>query len=130
MQVLNESNFLLYAASNYTNPSVYDTDEFYQDLNRFKYIKKLFYRYHERGQLRERLILNHLITMYNIFEHRACTRMLFFKIEEQHWPALKTFLIFLNYMPDVVYHINDINNNIISADIPIDIEVAKAIKNI
>lgn len=130
MQVLNDSNFLLYAASNYTNPSVYDTDEFYQDLNRIKYIKKLFYRYHERGQLRERLILNHLITMYNIFEHRACTRMLFFKIEEQHWPALKTFLIFLNYMPDVVYHINDINNNIMSADIPIDIEVAKAIKNI
>jgi len=130
MQVLNDSNFLLYAASNYTNPSIYDTDEFYEDLNRFKYIKKLFYRYYEKNELRERLLLNHLITLYNIFDHRACTRMLFHRIDEKHWPALKTFLIFLNYMPEVVYHIGDINNNIMSADISIDLEVARALRTI
>ena len=130
MQVLNDSNFLLYAASNYTNPSVYDTDEFYEDLNRFKYIKKLFYRYYEKNELRERLILNHLITLYNIFEPTACTRMLFYRIDEQYWPALKTFLLFLNYMPNVVYQIGDINNNIVSADISIDLEVARILRTI
>lgn len=130
MRVLNDSNFLLYAAANYTNPSVYDTDEFHEDLNRFKYVKKLFYRYHERGELRERLILNHLITLYNIFEPTANTRMLFFRIDEDHWPSLKTFLLFLNFMPEVVYHIEEENRNIISSDIPIEIDIAMALRKI
>ena len=130
MHVLTDANFLLYAASNYTNPSSYDTDEFYQDLNRFKYIKKLFHRYYEKNELRERLILNHLITMYNIFDHRACTRMLFFKIDEKYWPALKTFLLFLNYMPECVPCIGEINNNIISSSVTIDLEIARALRNI
>jgi len=130
MKVLNDSNFILYAASNYINSAVYDTEEFYEDLNRFKYIKKLFYRYYENDDLKERLILNHLITLYNIFDHRACTRMLFYRIDEKYWPALKTFLIFLNYMPEVVYDIGEINNNIISADITIDLEVARSLREI
>lgn len=130
MKVLNDSNFLLYAAANYTNPSVYDTVEFYEDLNRFKYVKKLFYRYHERGELRERLILNHLITLYNIFEPSANTRMLFYRIDEEHWTSLKTFLLFLNFMPDVVYHIGEEGKNILSSDISIDLNIATTLRKI
>ena len=97
MTPLNESNFLLYAAANYTN-TLYDTEEFYDDLNRFKYLKRLFSRYQEKGELKERLILNHIITLYNVFHHTAATRMLFYKIDERHYSILKTFLIFLQYL--------------------------------
>lgn len=130
MQVLTDSNFLLYAASHYTNPSIYDTDEFYEDLNRFKYVKKLFFRYYEKGELRERLLLNHLITLYNIFDATACTRMLFHKIDERYWPALKTYLLFLNYLPSVVYHIGEKDNNVRTDSIPLDLTIAKALKDI
>ena len=65
MQQLDDSNFMLYAAANYDNPQLYDTDEFYDDLKRFKYLKRLFNRYKETGELKERLILNHLIVIYN-----------------------------------------------------------------
>ena len=130
MKVLDESNFVLYAAANYVNSSVYDTEEFYEDLNRYKYLKKLFYRYHEKNELRERLILNHLITLYNIFEPNANTRMLFYRLEEEYWPSLKTFLLFLNYMPDVVYHIGEFNRNIVSSDVPVNIEIINALRKV
>jgi len=121
---------LLYAAANYTNPQVYDTDEFYEDLNRYKYIKKLFYRFYEKGELRERLILNHLITTYNVFEHQANTRILFYKMNKEYWPGLKTFLLFLNYMPDVITGIGEENKTIVSERIPIEIEIATALRKI
>jgi len=130
MKVLNDSNLLLYAAANYTNPQVYDTDEFYEDLNRYKYIKKLFYRFYEKGELRERLILNHLITTYNVFEHQANTRILFYKMNKEYWPGLKTFLLFLNYMPDVITGIGEENKTIVSERIPIEIEIATALRKI
>lgn len=126
---LEESNFILYAAANYQNTQCYDTDEFYEDLNRFKYVKRLFSRYHDKGELKERLILNHLITLYNVFEHHANTRMLFFKTEEKHWPTLKMFLLFLNYMPEIVHEING-HGNIIEKDIPYDFTVQKRLKQI
>lgn len=119
MKKLEESNFVLYAAANYQNTQCYDTEEFYEDLNRFKYLKRLFSRYYDKNDLKERLILNHLITLYNLFEYRANTRMLFFRVDECHWPALKTFLLFLNYMPDVVYQVNghgDIKSELIEID--------------
>ena len=78
MKTLDDSNFLLYAASNYDNPQCYDTDEFYDDLKRFKYLKRLFNRYKETGELKERLILNHLIVIYNVFGPMPATRLLFF----------------------------------------------------
>src|SRR6056300_1272600 len=101
MTPLNESNFLLYAAANYTN-TVYDIDEFNDDLKRFKYLKRLFSRYSEKGELKERMILNHIITLYNVFRSEAATRMLFYKIDEEHWDILKTFLLFLHYMPNII----------------------------
>lgn len=130
MNVLTESNFILYAAANYINTTCYDTDEFYDDLKRFKYIKRLFSRYHDKSVLKERLILNHLITLYNVFEHSATTRMLFYKIEHKHWYILKSFLLFLDYMPDVIYNIEERDRNIISSDIPIDINITNRLRKI
>jgi len=129
MTPLTDSNFLLYAAANYTN-SYYDTEEFYDDLKRFKYLKRLFSRYKYKGELRERLILNHLITIYNVFHHEAATRMLFFKIEEKHWPLLKTFLVFLQYMPETIMHIEFEGYHIKSEMIAIDLNVANTLRNI
>jgi hypothetical protein len=97
---LNEENFLLFAARHYDNPQCLDTDEFYEDLNRFKYLKRLFGKYQKTGILQERLILNHLIILGNVFHISAATRMLFYKIDSDHWPILKTFLIYLNYLPE------------------------------
>jgi hypothetical protein len=129
MTPLNESNFLLYAAANYTN-TVYDTEEFYDDLKRFKYLKRLFSRYIEKSELKERLILNHIITLYNVFEPNAATRMLFYKIGEDHWELLKTFLIFLQYMPNVIYDIEYEGCHIKSDMISVDLKIAEVLRNI
>jgi len=124
---LSESSFLLYAAANYNNTVCYTTEEFYDDLNTFTYVKRLFSRYHEKNELKERLILNHLIKLYNIFNYEALTRMLFFRIEKEHWGYLKTFLIFLNYMPTLVY----IDNySISSSDITVDQNITKVLRNL
>jgi len=97
---LNASNFNLYAAQNYINPRILDVDEFYEDLYRFKYLKKLFTKYENGKGLHERLILNHLILIYNVFRMDAATNMCFFKINEKSWPALKTFILFLSYIKE------------------------------
>ena len=120
MSKLDDSNFLLYAAANYDNQQYYDVSEFNDDISRFKYLKRLFYRYDKKDELKERLILNHLIIIYNVFKVNSATRMLFFKIEKEYWSYLKTFLVYLNYMPDTVLAIGveaiDIHDNDISLD--------------
>lgn len=93
---LNDATFLLYAAKSYHNPSCTGVDEFYEDLNRFKYLKRLFKKYEDTGDLKERLILNHIIILYNVFEKDRCTEMLLFKLDK-YVPMLKPFLLFLNY---------------------------------
>jgi hypothetical protein len=98
---LNESNFLLYAMHHYDNPQCNSVQEFEEDLKKFLYLKKLLSRYKNNGELRERLILNHIIVLYNIFGEPA-TRMLFYKIDESCWSALVTFLIYLERMPEKV----------------------------
>jgi len=97
---LNLNNFSLYAAQHYTNPRVLNVDEFYEDLNKFKYVKKLFTKYKTSGDLKERLILNHIISIYNVFNIEAATKMCFFKMDEESYPALKTFLLYLNYIQE------------------------------
>ena len=82
---VDETNFLLYAAKHYDNPHCYDTVEFYEDLNRFKYIKRLLNKYQESGDIKERLIINHLTVIYNVFGAVAGTRLLFLKLRE-HLP--------------------------------------------
>jgi hypothetical protein len=100
MVELNEENFLLYAIKNYDNPECKSMTEFEEDLNRFVYLKRLFRKYHKTGELKERLILNHIITFYNVFGVHAATKILFYKIEPELHYILKTFLVYLNYIPN------------------------------
>lgn len=130
MKTLTENNFLLYAAANYTNLQCYDVEEFNDDLQRFKYLKRLFSRYHDKKDLKERLILNHLITLYNVFEHKANTRMLFYKIEKKHWYILKTFLSYLQYVPEVLYDIGEEGNTIVTSAIPVDFVIVKTLREL
>ena len=99
---LNDDNFLMYAMKEYNDVQCTDIEEFYDDLKKIKYIKRLFNIYKNNGQLKERLILNHLIVFYNVFSVQAGTRILFYKIEKDFWPMLKTFLIFLDRMPEKI----------------------------
>jgi len=119
MVELNEENFLIYAIKNYDNPECKSMTEFEEDLNRFVYLKRLFRKYHKTGELKERLILNHIITFYNVFGVHAATKILFYKIETELHYILKTFLVYLNYIPNEVpknemYILNvDMDENII-----------------
>ena len=116
---LNEKNFLLYAMKEYNNPQCVDVDEFNDDLKKIKYIKRLLNQYISEGILKERLLLNHIIVFFNVFTTKAATRILFYKMEEEFWPMLKTFLFYLNYMPEE--KIESINGReILVTDIPMD----------
>ncbi|MGA1151127.1 MAG: hypothetical protein ACO3UL_08585 [Flavobacteriaceae bacterium] len=116
---LNNKNFELYAAKYYKNPSCLSVEEFYEDLARFKYIVRLLRKYRDTGVLQERLILNHIIAIYNVFEIHAANRMMFYRIDVDLWAALKTFLTYLNYLP-----VNQYQN------INIDLVIAKRLKEI
>tara|TARA_B100001057_G_scaffold147087_1_gene147066 strand:+ start:203 stop:571 length:369 start_codon:yes stop_codon:yes gene_type:complete len=100
---LNEKNVLLYAAKHYNNPKFSDVEDFHEDLKRFKYIKRLLNRYIETDELPERLILNHLIVIFNMFGIEAALNILELKLEEKHWPVVKPFLIFLRYIKNDQY---------------------------
>ena len=100
MFIMTDDNFLLYAFKNYDNPNCAGTEEFLDDLKRFKYLKRLFRKAKRGEELKDRLILNHIIVLYNVFGIESATRMLFFKIDPQDWCKLKTFLVFLNYLPE------------------------------
>ena len=96
---LNEDNFLLFAIKHYENPQAVTKEDFDKDLNHFKYIKRLLKRYKNTGELKTHLLLNHFIILYNIFGE-ATTPMLFFKIEKELWSSMKSFVIFLNRLPE------------------------------
>jgi len=102
-ETLNDENLLLYAAKHYYNPRCIDAEEFYEDLNRVKYIKRLLNKYEESGKISERLILNHLIVFFNVFGIESALRILEFKINEKYWPYIKPFLIFLKYIRNDQY---------------------------
>ena len=115
---LNEKNFLLYAMKYYDNPQCVEVEEFNDDLKKIKYIKRLFNQYALEGVLKERLLLNHIIVFYNVFSVEAATRILFFKLEEEVWPMLKTFLFYLNFLPNKIESIN--GKTILTVNIPMD----------
>jgi len=96
---LNSDNFVLFASRHYNNKQCTDVEEFYEDLQRFKYLKRLLSR-NDQGDCQIRLILNHIIVLYNVFGIEAANKMMFYKVEEKHWSCLKTFLVFLNYLPE------------------------------
>ena len=97
---LNEENFTLFAIRFYDNPQCTSTEEFYEDIRRFRYLKRLLKRYAKSGELRERLILNHLIVLSNLFGVENTIRMLEFKIEIEFWPILKSCLLYLRYIDE------------------------------
>ena len=125
---LNEDNFVLYAMKHYENNQCLSEKDFNNDLKIFKYLRRLLNRYENNGDIKERLILNHLIMLTNVFSVQATTRMLFFKIPEKYWSVLKTFLIFLKYMPETVEPVN--GKKIISSDILIDMNVAEQLRKV
>ncbi len=96
---LTNRNFKLFAMQHYNNPECTDVEEFKEDLNRFRYLKRLLSRYEADGDLQERLILNHIIVIYNVFGIEAANRMIWFKLQKEHWTYVKPFLVFLNYLP-------------------------------
>lgn len=123
--ILCENTFLLYAAKHYDNPHCHDEIEFEEDMKRFQYLRKLFQRYKQTGELKERLILNHLIILYNVFGLSA-TDMLFFKLEGFH-DTLKPFISYLNYLQPFVRY----DGRIIYADrIEVDANIEKILKGI
>lgn len=122
--LLDDSNFILYAAKHYENSQCYDTEEFLDDLKRFKYLKRLFGKYEETGELRERLILNHLIILYNVFGNEA-TKMLFFKLDG-YYSYLKPFLVLLNRMPEKIV----LDTVLYSSDIVMDNHIIEVLRKI
>tara|TARA_R100001082_G_C4274552_1_gene121226 strand:- start:133 stop:501 length:369 start_codon:yes stop_codon:yes gene_type:complete len=118
---LNDANLLNYAMKHYDNPECKSVEEFQEDLTRTKYIKRLFRKYKTSGELKERLLLNHIIIFYNVFGIEAATNILFFKIEEEFWPLLKTFLVYLDMFPE---------NDIEKIKIPLEQEVINVLRKI
>jgi len=124
---LTDDNYMLFAAKVYDRPNAV-MSEFNEDLDRILYIKRLLTKYYSSGCLKERLIMNHLIVLYNCFGVDATTRLIFFRLEERDYSVMKPFLIFLNYMPDVIYGIN--GKDIISSDIELDKEAVRLLREI
>ena len=122
-----EENILIYAMKAYDKPNCI-MSEFKEDMKRFNYLKRLFFRYRKFNELRERLIINHLVILFNVFGGEVATRLLFFKLNKVDYSALKTYLIFLNMMPDVVKGIH--GQNIKSSDIPVDMRIAEVLRNL
>lgn len=124
---LTSENILLYATKAYDRPNCI-LSEFKEDMKRFNYLKRLFYRYRKDGEVKERLILNHLVVLSNVFGVEATTRLLFFKIAKEDYSTLKTYLLFLSYMPDIVVGIR--GHDITSSDIALDMDVVFALRKI
>jgi len=121
---LNDSNFLVYAMHHYDNPQCHSLEEFDEDLKKFLYLKKLISRYKKDGELRERLILNHIIVLYNVFGD-ATTNLLFYKIDESCWDVLVTFLVYLERMPEELP-----NYSIRLSDIRLDERIISSLRQI
>ena len=124
---LNEDNFMMYAMKCYEAPNCV-MSEFEGDIKRTKYLKRLFRRYKVTKTLKERLILNHVILLNNVFGPEVTARILFYRIDERDYDILKTFLLYLGIMPDMIWGIN--GKNIRSTDIPVDMHIAEILRTI
>ena len=125
---LNEKNYLHFAMKYYDNRQCTSVEEFNEDLNKIKYVKRLFNRFLDTGELRTNLILNHLIVIYNVFENEAATRMLFFRVEQKFYSILKPFLIFLSRLPETVKGID--GEDIQTSHIPLNETTIKELRKI
>ena len=124
---LNDSNFILYCASNYNNVHCHSTDEFFDDLKRIKYIKKSLTKYKTSGSIDERLVLNHVIILNNVFGPEALCRIIFLKMDK-YLELIKPFLIILNILPEFVYNIK--GKNIETSTISMDNGIIKILRKI
>jgi adenylate kinase family enzyme len=124
---LTSDNMMMYAIKAYDKPNCI-LSEFSEDMKRFNYLKRLFRRYRKHNEMRERLVLNHLVVLNNVFGPEVLARLLFFDMSESDYPQLKTYLLFLSCMPDVVRGIN--GKDIISSDIEVDMEIANVLRTI
>ena len=124
---LSNENIMIYAMKVYDKPNCI-MSEFKEDMKRFNYLKRLFRRYAKIGEMREQLVLNHLVVLYNVFGVEASTRLLFFKMAKSDYSALKTYLLFLSCMPDVVRGIR--GQDIISSEISVDMNIAEILREI
>lgn len=124
---LNDDNFMMYAMKCYMTPNCL-MSEFEGDIKRTKYLKRLFRRYKVSKSLKERLILNHIILLNNVFGPEATARILFYRIDERDYDILKTFLCYLNIMPEVIKGIK--GKNIYSTEIPVEIHIAEILLKI
>lgn len=125
---LNDGNFLIYAAKTYDRPHILQS-EFEDDLNRLKYIKRLMRKYRQTGDFKERLVLNHVIILSNVFGVEATVNMLFFKCDEEDYPLLKTILLFLNYMPSQ-FKVTFNKYTIRQEEILVDLDIAEKLRSI
>jgi hypothetical protein len=124
---LNNDNVLMFAVKAYDSPNCI-ISEYKDDMKRFNYLKRLFKRYRKVNELRERLVLNHIVVLCNVFGPEAATRLLFYKMAKDDFPALKTYLLFLSVMPERIKGIK--GADIISSEIPIDFKVAEVLRDI
>lgn len=124
---LDSDNMMMYAIKAYDKPNCI-MSEFSEDMKRFNYLKRLFRRYRKHNELRERLVLNHLVVLNNVFGPEVMTRLLFYEMAESDYPQLKTYLLFLSCMPEIVRGIK--GKNILSSDIEVDIEIANVLRTI
>lgn len=124
---LTTENVIMYAIKAYDKPNCI-MSEFHDDMKRFNYLKRLFQRYRKYDELREQLVLNHLVVIYNVFGPEVATRLLFFKMSKDDYSALKTYLLFLNYMPERIRGIK--GQDIHSSDISVDMKIAESLRKI
>ena len=129
MNIIDDSNFVLYAARHYENPSCIDEAEFYEDLGRIRNLQRLISRYAKTGEIKDRFILNHLTALYNVFQRDAITKMLVFKMRDQ-LQYLKPFLVLMGYWPDRIEGIGKKNETIIGSNIPMDPMIVSALRRI
>ena len=117
---LTAKNFAAYAIKHYDDPQCEDMYDFYEDLRRFRYLKRLLFRYYQHDELRERLMLNHLICIFNVFGYDASMRMLKFKIKDvEYWSSIKTMLLYLGYVEEGF-----------EVDVPIDEKLAMTLRQV
>lgn len=122
--VLSEQNFILFAMHVYDNTQCVSIKEFEDDLMRFVYLNKLFKRYHLKGELKTRLILNHIVVLNNVFGIDVVD-MLFLKVSEEYWSYLVVFLVYLNLLPDITPHLK-----IDTTAIPLDMTIAQELREL
>ena len=117
---LTAKNFAAYAMKHYDDPQCEDMEDFYEDIRRFRYLKRLLFRYYQHGELRERLMLNHIICIFNVFGFEPSMRMLKFKIKDKkYWSSIKTLLLYLKYVDEGF-----------EVDVPIDETLASTLRKV